>query len=79
MIVFATKTNLSAEEFEDSFDKGFYVSIPANFSILIIQLDIFHLITSSYKDGGTLLTQHNALYSILGDISSNSILEIGKI
>jgi len=73
--VFATKTNLSAEEFgEGSFDKGFYVSIPtkmfySDFTTGHISFGL-HPLT---KDGGALLTQHNSLYSILGDTSLDSI------
>ena len=73
--VFATKTNLSAEEFgEGSFDKGFYLSIPTKlfypeFTSGFISFGL-HPLT---KDGGAFLNQHNSLYSILGDTNLHSI------
>ena len=73
--VFATKTNLSAEEFgEGSFNKGFYISVPTqmfygNFRSGNISFGLQPLT----KDGGAMLIQHNALYSILGDSNKNSI------
>lgn len=73
--VFATKTNLSAEEFgEGSFDKGFYISVPtqmfySNFRSGNISFGL-HPLT---KDGGSMLIQHNSLFSILGDSNLNSI------
>ena len=73
--VFATKTNLSAEEFgEGSFDKGFYLSIPTKlfypeFTSGFIYFGL-HPLT---KDGGAFLNQHNSLYSILGDTNLHSI------
>ena len=73
--VFATKTNLSAEEFgEGSFDKGFYVSVPTK--LFFSDYTTGHISFGLHpltKDGGALLTQHNALYSILGDTATNSI------
>lgn len=73
--VFATKTNLSSEEFgEGSFDKGFYISVPtqmfySNFRSGNIAFGL-HPLT---KDGGSMLIQHNSLFSILGDSSLVSI------
>ncbi len=73
--VFATKTNLSSEEFgEGSFDKGFYFSIPLNlfysdFRTGSISFGL-HPLT---KDGGAILNQHNSLFSILGDTNRSSI------
>ena len=73
--VFATKTNLSAEEFgEGSFDKGFYFSIPTklfypDFRSGVISFGL-HPLT---KDGGAFLSQQNQLYSILGEINEHSI------
>ena len=73
--IFATKTNLSSEEFgEGSFDKGFYFSIPLNlfysdFRTGAIALGL-HPLT---KDGGAILNQHNSLFSILGDTNRYSI------
>ena len=74
--IFATKTNLSAEEFgEGSFDKGFYFAIPT---------DLFY---SSYepgfisfglhpltKDGGAILHHQNNLYALFGDTTKSSLL-----
>ena len=74
--VFATKTNLSAEEFgEGSFNKGFYISIPTqmfynNFRSGNISFGLQPLT----KDGGAMLIQHNSLFSILGDSNKKSIL-----
>lgn len=73
--VFATKTNLSSEEFgEGSFDKGFYFSIPlklfySDFRTGSIAFGL-HPLT---KDGGAILHQHNSLFSILGDTNRSSI------
>ena len=75
MGVFATKTNLSAEEFgEGSFDKGFYISVPtqlfySDFRSGNISFGL-HPLT---KDGGAILNKHNALISILGDSNESSI------
>ena len=74
--IFATKTNLSAEDFgEGSFDKGFYFAIPT---------DLFY---SSYepgfisfglhpltKDGGAVLNHQNSLYALFGGTSKRSLL-----
>ena len=74
--IFATKTNLSAEEFgEGSFDKGFYFSIPtslfySDFRTGNISFGL-HPLT---KDGGSFLIQHHSLFSILGDSNQESIL-----
>ena len=74
--VFATKTNLSSEEFgEGSFDKGFYISVPtklfySDFRSGNISFGL-HPLT---KDGGAILNQHNALISILGDSNANSLI-----
>jgi len=74
--VFATKTNLSAEEFgEGSFNKGFYISIPTqmfynNFTSGNISFGLQPLT----KDGGAMLIQQNALFGILGDSNRNSLL-----
>lgn len=73
--VFATKTNLSAEEFgEGSFDKGFYLSIPtklfySDFTSGFISFGL-HPLT---KDGGALLNQLNGLHTILGDTNQYSL------
>jgi hypothetical protein len=74
--VFATLTDLSAEEFgEGSFDKGFYFSIPtslfySDFTTGNISFGL-HPLT---KDGGAPLIQHNSLYNILGYSNRHAIL-----
>ena len=73
--IFATKTNLSSEEFgEGSFDKGFYISVPTylfypNYRSGVISFGL-HPLT---KDGGAILNKHNSLIGILGDSSSSSL------
>ena len=73
--IFATKTNLSDEEFgEGSFDKGFYFSIPvklfyADFRTGNISFGL-HPLT---KDGGAMLNVPNKLYGIVGDTNSHSL------
>ena len=74
--IFATKTNLSAEEFgEGSFDKGFYLSIPtqllfSDFRTGVIAFGL-HPLT---KDGGAILNKNSSLISILGDSNSSSLI-----
>ena len=74
--IFASKTNLSAEEFgEGSFDKGFYVSIPtqlfySDFKTGVISFGL-HPLT---KDGAAILNQRNSLSSILGDTSKSTLI-----
>ena len=74
--VFATKTNLSAEEFgEGSFNKGFYISVPTQmFYNNYRSGNISFGLQPLTKDGGAMLIQHNSLFSILGDGNKNSIL-----
>ena len=73
--IFATKTNLSAEEFgEGSFDKGFYFSIPiklfySDYKPGLISFGL-HPLT---KDGGAIFNEHHALYGITGDARRKSI------
>ena len=73
--VFATKTNLSSQEFgEGSFDKGFYFSIPTklfypDFRSGVISFGL-HPLT---KDGGAFLSQQNQLYSLFGETNLSSI------
>tara|TARA_Y100000996_G_scaffold6211_1_gene5343 strand:- start:1129 stop:3249 length:2121 start_codon:yes stop_codon:yes gene_type:complete len=73
--VFATKTNLSAEEFgEGSFDKGFYLSVPtqllySNFRTGVIAFGL-HPLT---KDGGAILNKNSSLIGILGDSNSSAL------
>ena len=73
--VFATKTNLSAEEFgEGSFDKGFYVSIPVKlFYTDYTSGNISFGLHPLTKDGGALLNQHHSLFGILGDTNKFSL------
>ena len=74
--IFATKTNLSAQEFgEGSFDKGFYISVPtqlfySDFRSGVISFGL-HPLT---KDGGAILNKHNSLIGILGDSTSSSLI-----
>jgi len=74
--VFATKTDLSEEEFgEGSFDKGFYFSIPTDLFSPNYRTDQIsfglHPLT---KDGGAILFYHNALYGLLGDTNKKAYL-----
>ena len=73
--VFATKTNLSAEEFgEGSFNKGFYISVPTYlFYDNYRSGNISFGLTPLTKDGGAMLIYHNALYGLLGDTNTNAI------
>ena len=74
--IFATKTDLSAEEFgEGSFDKGFYISVPtqlfySDYRTGVISFGL-HPLT---KDGGAIMNQHNSLIGILGDSNSSTIM-----
>ena len=74
MGVFATKTNLSAEEFgEGSFNKGFYISVPTEmFYSDFTSGNISFGLQPLTKDGGAMLIQQNALFSILGDSNRNA-------
>ncbi len=73
--VFATKTNLSSEEFgEGSFDKGFYFSIPIDsFFTDFRQGDIAFGLHPLTKDGGAMLNHMNSLYSLYGDTNLRSV------
>ena len=72
--IFATKTDLSAEEFgEGSFDKGFYFSIPTeSFFTDFRQGNISFGLHPLTKDGGAMLNHVNPLYALYGDTNSNS-------
>lgn len=72
--VFATKTNLSSEEFgEGSFDKGFYFSIPTeSFFTDFRQGDISFGLHPLTKDGGAILNHLNPLYALYGDTRLSS-------
>ncbi len=74
--VFATKTNLSAEEFgEGDFDKGFYFSIPVDlFYTNYQQGDISFGLHPLTKDGGSILNHKNSLYALFGDTHKSSLL-----
>ena len=74
--VFATKTNLSAEEFgEGSFDKGFYFSIPVDLFFTKYQTgDISFGMHPLTKDGGAMLNHNQSLYAVFGDTNKSSIL-----
>ena len=74
--VFATKTNLSAEEFgEGSFDKGFYFSIPTK--LFFTDYTTGHIgfgLNPLTKDGGAKLWQSANLYGVFGDSHATSII-----
>lgn len=74
--IFATKTNVSKEEFgEGSFDKGFYFQIPTDLFLPNYQAGSIsfglHPLT---KDGGAILYQHNALWGLLGNSDRTGLL-----
>tara|TARA_B100000212_G_scaffold298715_1_gene243047 strand:- start:4183 stop:6324 length:2142 start_codon:yes stop_codon:yes gene_type:complete len=74
--VFATKTNVSAEEFgEGGFDKGFYFSIPLDVFFTNYQTGQItfgmHPLT---RDGGALLSQFHALWGITGNSEKRALL-----
>ncbi|MDC0075968.1 YjbH domain-containing protein [Gammaproteobacteria bacterium] len=73
--IFATKTDLSAEEFgEGSFDKGFYFSIPTSLFFSDFRTgNISFGLHPLTKDGGSFLIQNHSLFSILGDSNQYSI------
>ena len=61
--MFATKTNLSAEEFgEGSFNKGFYISVPTQMFYSNFTSGISFGLQPLTKDGGAVLIQQNALF-----------------
>jgi len=74
--IFATKTNLSSEEFgEGSFDKGFYFSIPTEiFYTKYGQGNISFGLHPLTKDGGATLNVHNSLFSLFGDTNRSSLV-----
>lgn len=74
--VFASRTNLSEEEFgEGSFDKGFYISVPTKLFYSDYRSgNISFGLHPLTKDGAALLNQFNSLFSILGDSNKSSIL-----
>ena len=74
--IFATRTNLSTEEFgEGSFDKGFYFSIPTSLFFSDFRTgNISFGLHPLTKDGGAFLIQHHSLFGILGDSNQHSIL-----
>ena len=74
--IFATKTDLSAEEFgEGSFNKGFYISVPTQlFYSDFTTGNISFGLQPLTKDGGAMLIQQNSLFGILGDSNRNSLI-----
>ena len=74
--VFATKTNLSAEEFgEGSLIKdSTYLFQPRLFYSNFTSGNISFGLQPLTKDGGAMLIQQNALFGILGDSNRNSLL-----
>ena len=73
--VFATKTNISKEEFgEGSFNKGFYFSIPLDLYYREYKNgNIGFSMQPLTRDGGAMLNNHNSLYSIFGETTRSSI------
>ena len=74
--IFATKTNVSEEEFgEGGFDKGFYFQIPTDLFLPNYQAGSIsfglHPLT---KDGGAILYQTHALWGLLGNTDKTGIL-----
>jgi len=74
--VFATKTNISSEEFgEGSFDKGFYFAIPTEiFYTKYTSGDITFGLHPLTRDGGAILRINNPLYTLFGDTNKRSLL-----
>ncbi len=73
--VFATKTNVSSEDFgEGSFNKGFYFSIPLDiYSRDYKTGSIDFSMTPLTRDGGAMLHNHNSLYGIFGETTRDTI------
>ena len=76
MGIFATKTNVSAEEFgEGSFDKGFYFQIPVDLFMPNYQTgNITFGLHPLTKDGGAILYGSNILWGLLGNADETGIL-----
>jgi len=74
--IFASKTNLSDEEFgEGSFDKGFYISVPTKLFYSDYRSgNISFGLHPLTKDGAALLNQFNSLFSILGDSNKEAVI-----
>ena len=78
--VFASKTNLSSEEFgEGSFDKGFYFAVPTELFFTDYRSGFIsfglHPLT---KDGAALLNTHNSLFGIVGGTNRSSLVNKWK-
>ena len=73
--VFATKTNISREEFgEGSFNKGFYFSIPLDLYFSDYRSgNIGFSMSPMTRDGGAMLNNHNSLFGIFGETNRDSI------
>jgi len=74
--VFATITNVSAEEFgEGSFDKGFYFSLPVNLFTSTYQPgEIAFGLHPLTKDGGQMLYNTNPLIGIIGNTNQYELI-----
>lgn len=74
--VFATKTNVSAEQFgEGSFDKGFYVSVPVDLlSLYSTRSSIGMGWRPLTRDGGQRLNIGKRLYSVLRESGPESLM-----
>jgi len=73
--IFASKTNLSSEEFgEGSFDKGFYFQIPTDIFLPTYQPgSIAMSLHPLTKDGAAPLFNHNALWGLVGNSEFSGI------
>ena len=73
--IFATKTNISSEEFgEGSFNKGFYFSIPLDLYFSDYRSgNIGFSMSPLTRDGGAMLYNHNSLFGIFGETNKDSI------
>lgn len=74
--VFATKTNVSADQFgEGSFDKGFYVSIPVDLLSLYSSRSAIGMGWRPLtRDGGQRLNVGKRLYSVLRESGPESVM-----
>ncbi|HWB53038.1 MAG TPA: YjbH domain-containing protein, partial [Tepidisphaeraceae bacterium] len=74
--VFATKTNVSATQFgEGSFDKGFFIRIPLNWTLPIAtQNELAMTLRPVQRDGGQRLANDTQLYEITRRSSYGEVL-----
>ncbi len=74
--IFATKTDLSAEDFgEGSFDKGFYFAIPTELFYSSYEPGYISFgLQPLTKDGGATLNHQNSLYGLFGGTNKRSLM-----